>query len=55
MNRKPDGRSKLNVGLDQVAKAFREKPEAFNLYKQAREFLGPDCVQQDNPQTTNTR
>jgi len=48
-------RSKLSMGLDQIAEAFRENPEAFNFYNQARQLLGPDCVQQDKPQTTNTR
>jgi hypothetical protein len=32
-------RRKLDAGLDALAKAFKKKPEAMNLYQQARELI----------------
>jgi len=52
---KESRRSKLSMGLDTIAEAFRENPQALKLYEQARELVEPDCVQEQTPQTKNTR
>jgi hypothetical protein len=54
MNRKPDARSKLRMGLDTIAEAFRENPQAFKLYEQATQLIDPDYAQEPTTQTKNT-
>jgi len=52
---KESRRSKLRMGLDAVAEAFRHHPEAHKLYEQAVKLIGAGDPPEEPPKTTNPR
>ena len=46
-------RSKLKLGLEAIAEAFRDHPEALKLYEQACEIVDPGCPPEEATQSTN--
>jgi hypothetical protein len=47
--------SKLKLGLELIAEAFRDNPEAREHYEQACKLVGLECPPEENPKPTNPR
>jgi hypothetical protein len=48
-------RSKLKLGVEEIAEALRDHPEALELYEKARKVIDPECPPEATPKSTNPR
>jgi hypothetical protein len=50
---KDSQRCKLKLGLELIAEAFRDHPEALKLYEQACQIFDPGSPPEEAPESTN--